>query len=137
MIYTVELASAKRPGTMLRTDYETISEALVAVSHYVETDRPPVIYCADWRASFIAADRWGKPVMAWAMRCEPAGIYKSGACRIGEGAGVRYVSHRTGYRASRRAFARFCVEIAAHDQWCEANAEMIAANRAACQREAA
>lgn len=43
----------------------------------------------------------------WSLAFVPNGVYKSRTCRIAEENGVRYASHRKGYRASERAMRRF------------------------------
>lgn len=65
----------------------------------------PELIAPRWRAHLGEDKRTGRP--RWSMRFDADGIYKSSACAIAEGVGVRYASHRRGYQASERAFAKF------------------------------
>ncbi len=62
-----------------------------------------------WSAA-LGMTKTGKP--EWAMTFPADGIFRSRACSMGERSGVRYASHRKGYRASERAFSRFVAEAA-------------------------
>jgi hypothetical protein len=62
----------------------------------------------------VRKNRWDESKgFEWAVGFTPDGIYKSRACRIAEEAGVRYASHRKGYRASDRAMSRFVAQFEA------------------------
>jgi hypothetical protein len=62
-----------------------------------------------WSASL---DRTKAGKAEWAMTFVADGIFRSRACGLAERSGVRYASHRKGYRASERAFSRFVAEAA-------------------------
>lgn len=86
-----------------------ISEALEL---FRELKRPksnrgwaPELIAPRWRAHLGEDKRTGRP--RWSMKFESHDGYKSSACVIAEHAGVRYASHRRGYQASERAFAKF------------------------------
>lgn len=63
-----------------------------------------------WRASWCQDRSKARWTSWWSMsfpKTDPKSYYRTWAESIGEVAGVRYASHRAGYRASERAFARF------------------------------
>lgn len=62
----------------------------------------------DFTAIRIAKSRFD-PVKGfeWQLNFKAWGSYKSISCRVAERSGVRYASHRKGYRASDRAMAKF------------------------------
>jgi hypothetical protein len=132
MMFYVEFPSLKRPGTLCSTGYDTLSEAVTVCRVHRDQGKHPLIRCADFRALPFCANKWAdKPRLQWSMSFTPVGCYKGVACRRGEAAGVRYLSHRRGYVASDSAFRRFCASWAEYLAWCEANADIISANREA------
>ena len=70
-----------------------------------------ISYQGHFTAHRVRKNRWDESKgYEWAISFVPNGIWKSRACRIGEEAGVRYASHRKGYRASERAMKKFLAE---------------------------
>ena len=60
----------------------------------------------------VPVSRYGQDKRTeWAIQFVSDGtVYKTAACRAGERSGIRYASHRKGYRASQAAFKRFLAE---------------------------
>ncbi len=70
-----------------------------------------ISYQGHFTAHRVRKSRWDESKgYEWAVAFEPNGIWKSRACRIGEETGIRYASHRKGYRASDRAMKPFLEE---------------------------
>ena len=98
-----------------RGDYGLSHETLPvaeAMELFRELKRPgsnrgwaPTLIAMNWRAALGQDKRTGRP--RWWMSFQSDGIFRSMACGIAQGCGVRYASHRQGYRASERAFAKF------------------------------
>jgi hypothetical protein len=119
MIY-VDYHSAKHVGTIASERYDTLAEA-VAVVRIMRDQRPdahPSIRCDEFRAIPMLDKMAARPVLKWSIGFPADGIYKGAACRRAEEAGVRYVSHRTGYVASDRAFRRFVASWDEFLAWC-------------------
>ncbi len=112
MTYLVEFPSVKRPGKTCSTGYDTLAEAVRVCAVHRDQGKRPTIRCDEFTAYLTFANRHAeKPVVEWAFTFRPDGPYKSAACLTAERAGVRYVSHRRGYRASDAAMYRFAVAI--------------------------
>ncbi|UZK69587.1 hypothetical protein OKW76_00410 [Sphingomonas sp. S1-29] len=71
----------------------------------------PELLGEGWRAHLGEDKRTGRP--RWSMRFQADGCFRSRECSIAEGCGVRYASHRAGYQASERAFAKFIARMVA------------------------
>ncbi|UZK70775.1 hypothetical protein OKW76_07065 [Sphingomonas sp. S1-29] len=65
----------------------------------------PQILGEGWTAALGEDRRTGKPV--WSMTFRADGYFRSRECSIARSCGVRYPSHRKGYQASERTFAKF------------------------------
>lgn len=128
-MFYVEFASQKRPGTICSTGYDTLAEAVTVARIKYGSGVYPSIRCDEFRCGPMVQNKWAeRPRLEWWMSFVPVGIYKGCACRRAEDAGVRYRSHRTGYRASDRAFRKFCASYQDLLDWRVANADVIAAN---------
>ena len=119
MTYTVEFDSVKHPGTVCSTEYDTMSEAIAICLIHREHGKFPRLLVNDvygsFRAFLMCANKWAKqPKLEWCFSFEPTGIYKSLSCRWAEDCGVRYASHRRGYRASMSAMRRFAAHLDGH-----------------------
>lgn len=113
--YIVSFHSIKRPGTMNETSYATMAEAMTVCAILFDQGKYPTIFyrdgAADFRCGLMCANKWStRPVVEWWFGFTPNGCFKSIAARYAEDAGVRYRSHRAGYRASRKAMTRFAAD---------------------------
>jgi hypothetical protein len=114
MNYLVEFASVEHADRRTVSDgYDTFAEALAVARAHRDQGKFPTVRCPreGFHLSPFCSKKWGaRPTLEWSFHFDPAGIYKSFACRAAERAGVRYASHRRGYIGSNRAAQRFAAE---------------------------
>jgi hypothetical protein len=98
---------------MVRTSrHSTLNEALDECLCQLGKGNSSALCGDDFSAAPTVKNRFAeKPITEWAISFDPIGIYKSCHCRLGERCGIRYTSHRRGYRASLRAFRTFATAI--------------------------
>lgn len=107
-MFYVEFPSRKRPGTICSERYDRLADAVEVCRVIYDRGDHPVIRCDDFRAGPMCQNKWAaRPRLEWWMSFPSVGYYKNAACYRAEAAGVRYRSHRAGYRASDTAFRRF------------------------------
>ena len=106
------------PAELYSTSFDDLAEAVDACRAAYLAGRYPTLRCDDFRASPMIDKMAARPVLKWSLSFPADGVYKGAACRRAEEAGVRYVSHRTGYVASERAFRRFVASWGDFSAWC-------------------
>lgn len=111
MMARYEILFANEAGIIESVEFDNLTKAAEeCLTLYQSGKHPTLRYDAvdGFTTAPMCANKWAaKPRLEWWFQFTPVGIYKSMACRNAENSGVRYASHRKGYRGSLKAMRAF------------------------------